>query len=104
MSKAISKFASFNDKKTLKQIAPKIIPNKYYSNNRHFIRSQRHYSEDEDYFHQNQQLYIHLQRENYWKDIDQPDNIFQQDIFDHYMNSQKPRKNLAQSSNNMQSK
>ena len=49
--------------------------------NKHLIRFQPHYSEDEEYYHQNQQRFNANQQKNQWN-IDQPDPIYQPDLFE----------------------
>ena len=52
--------------------------------------SQPHYSQDEDYFNQNQQQHNNKPRKNNLFKIDQPDNIYQSaDIFERCMNQNK---------------
>ena len=89
-------------KEKLRQIALKIIhflnTKRNNSNKWQFIRSQPHYSEVEDYVHKIQQHHNIIQQKNHWNDINQPDDIFQPDIFEPYMNSQQPRQITQQSS------
>ena len=60
--------------------------------NRQSTRNQSHYSEDGDYFNQNQQHYNNFSRINNKKIIDQSDNIYQPDIFEHYMHYKQTRR------------
>ena len=48
---------------------------------KHLTRNKPHYSEDEDYFSQNQQQFNTNQENNNWN-IDQPDPIYQPDLFE----------------------
>ena len=59
--------------------------------NKQLTRNQPHYSEDEEYFHQNQLHYKNIPRKNNWKNIDQPLNIYQPDNFEPYMSSEQTR-------------
>ena len=54
---------------------------------RQFTRSQSHCSKDEDYFNQNKQQYSNISRYK----IDQPDNNYQPDNFEPFMNSEQTR-------------
>ena len=49
--------------------------------NKHHIRNQPHYTEDEEDSHQNQQRFNASQQNNKWN-IDQPDPIYQPDFFE----------------------
>ena len=51
--------------------------------NKHFQRNQPHYTENEDYFSQNQQQFSTNQK-NYEWNFDQPDLIYQPDLFESY--------------------
>ena len=58
--------------------------------NKHQTRNQPHYSEDEDYFSQNQQRYSTNQLNKNWN-IDQPDPIYQPDLFQSYTRNEQTR-------------
>ena len=52
--------------------------------------SQPFYSDDEHYFLQNEPPYNTNQRKNHWNDIKQPDDIFEPEFSERYMNIQQP--------------
>ena len=68
------------------------------STNRQFKKNQPHFSDDESYFHQNQQQYNINEQRNPWNDIDQPDDSFQPEFFGPYINSHQPRRMQKQPS------
>ena len=80
--------------------------------NDQFTRKRPNYSEDEDYFNQNQQQNNHIPQKNNWNKIDQPDNFYQQNIIEPFLNSEQTqqtqqhlcqRQSLAKSNIIMQS-
>ena len=88
--KPISQYVVFNDKRKQKELT-----------NRQFTKNQAHYFEDEDYFHQYQQHYNTNQRKNHCNDKDQPDDIFDQKLFNvkrisNNQDNAATKKNLAQ--------
>ena len=73
--------------------------------NKHHIRNQPHYSEDEEHYHQNQQRFNANQQNNKWN-IDQPDPIYQPDLFEAYTRNEQIRQkryNPTSYNNNIQS-
>ena len=71
---------------------------------KHHIRNQLHCSEDEKYYNQNQQRFNTNQQNNNWN-IDQPDTIYQPDLFEpNTPNEQTPqtRHNPTSYNNNFQ--
>ena len=71
--------------------------------NKQFIRNQQHYSEDEDYFNQNQQQNSNFPQKINLNFIDQPDNFHQPDFSEPYMNLDETRQSLPQRQNLVQS-
>ena len=59
-------------------------------NIKHVLRNRRLYSEDEDYYSQNQQRFSTNHKNNNWK-IDQPDPINQPDLFESYTRNEQTR-------------